>query len=703
MLKTVSTKTVGEQELKGHDIEMATQHKNYAGDIVNRLSTGIIIISKSGEIRSLNPAAARIFALSDYACPTDAPLEILIPSPALKNLVRDAIATGAEKRDVVIEVSLVGRGKRDLSVSIAPTKLEESAALALFIDDITAPLRVDASLKASEERFRMTFDLAAVGLAHIDMEGRICKVNGKLCNILGYSSQELLRMNIRQFVHRDDLKDIFKHAVSMVHDGLSAVSDERCYRHKRGHYIWVSVNVSTLREDPEGLRFIFAVEDISQRKQAEEKLAFIASHDALTSLPNRILAEDRLSNALIYARRARRCLAVMFVDLDRFKHINDSLGHGAGDTVIVEVARRLSAAVRTGDTVSRLGGDEFVVILADVAQEADIESITRAILHSMYQPMRITGQEIFVSASIGVAVYPKDGQDSASLLRNADTAMYRAKDFGRNNVQFYTEEMCTRIQDRLRIKCALRFALERNEFLLHYQPQVDIASGKIIGVEALIRWQREGHQIIPPANLIHIAEENGLIVPIGEWAVRTACSQQATWRAAGMPPIRVSVNLSARQFRHADLVDKIIGVLAETHCEPSDLSLEITESVLMDDPEIAATVLRRLSHMGVHLAIDDFGTGYSSLSYLKRFPIDTLKIDRSFVQDVTTDADDASIVRSIIALSHAMRMNVIAEGVETRNQLRFLREQGCDQMQGYLFSRPLAADELMHFLQKDNC
>jgi diguanylate cyclase (GGDEF)-like protein len=442
-------------------------------------------------------------------------------------------------------------------------------------------------------------------------------------------------------------------------------------------------------------RYITVVEDISRRKRAEEELLRLANHDALTLLPNRLLLQDRLSRAIVHGHRTGRQVAVLFIDLDRFKNINDSLGHDVGDQVIVEAARRLSASLRESDTVARQGGDEFVVVLADVADAEDVALVAQKILDSLFQPMLLQGQEIFPTGSLGISIYPRDGVDSRTLLKNADTAMYRAKAAGRNNFQFYARDMSVRARDHLKLEGALRRALERNEFVLHYQPQIDIKTGTVVGVEALLRWQPQGRQdMIAPVEFIPIAEETGLIVPIGEWVMATACAQHKAWRDAGLPPLRMSVNLSARQFQRQDLVRQVARLLREKECDASGLALEITESAVMENPEAAAETLRQLSDMGVHLAIDDFGTGYSSLSYLKRFPIHALKIDRSFVRDITADADDAAIVKSVIALAHSMKLDVIAEGVETVNQLDFLNDQGCDQMQGYYFSKPLPANQI---------
>ena len=588
-----------------------------------------------------------------------------------------------------------------VEVYLRAVQSEGRQLLVAAVRDITARLHAEVVLRESEERFRVAFNQAAVGLAHVAPDGRWLMVNRKLCEIVGYSQAEMLNMRFQDITHPEDVIADYALAQCMRNWELDEQSREKRYLHKSGYYIWVNLTTSTVRDaNGKPKYYSTVIEDISRRKQIEEELLHLANHDALTGLPNRWLLLDRLSQALVFANRVGTQVAVLLIDLDRFKNINDSLGHEVGDKIIREIGRRLSACTSTGDTVARLSGDEFALIRPDVIREEAVAVLAQHILAGLSQPMQIEGHEFYPTASIGIGIYPRDGRDGQALLKNADTAMYRAKDAGRNNFQFYAHEMNARALDRLKLESGLRRALERDEFVLHYQPQMDIASGRIVGVEALLRWAPPGQPMVFPNEFIPIAEETGFIVQIGEWVLRTACMQAYAWRDSGLfGALRIGVNLSARQFRQQAVADMVSQVLSATGCSPAALELEITESVVMEDPEAATLTLQKLSEMGVHLSIDDFGTGYSSLSYLKRFPINSLKIDKSFVRDITTDADDAAIAKAVIALAHSLKLKVIAEGVETQEQLAFLRVQECDYMQGYLLSRPLAIDELEQLLR----
>ncbi len=428
--------------------------------------------------------------------------------------------------------------------------------------------------------------------------------------------------------------------------------------------------------------------------QKEEKLNYLAYHDVLTGLPSRTLFLDRLAQALTNAHRHGDRLGVLFIDLDHFKNVNDSLGHHAGDILLKQVADMFSACMREGDTVARLGGDEFAVILESMAAEDDAWIVSQKILKLMTTPLTIEGHELLVSCSIGIALFPKDGEDAKALLQSADGALYLAKNKGRNNAQFCTAEMNAKALERLTLENELRQAINRHEFLLHYQPRVDIVSGEITGMEALVRWQHPVQGLLYPTEFIPVAEESGLIVPLGEWVLRTTCEQNKAWQRAGLKPVSVAVNLSARQFKQQDLVELVTRILQETELDPSYLELELTESMVMQNVEATIATLNQFKAIGVKLSIDDFGIGYSSLNYLKHFPIGFLKIDRSFVRDVTTNRDDAIIAKIIISMAHDLGLKVIAEGVETEEQKSFLSLHSCDEMQGYFFSTPIPAEEL---------
>jgi diguanylate cyclase (GGDEF)-like protein/PAS domain S-box-containing protein len=435
---------------------------------------------------------------------------------------------------------------------------------------------------------------------------------------------------------------------------------------------------------------------IESRRTAEE-IKHLAFHDALTDLPNRLLFYDRLTLALAHAHRTGRGLAVMFLDLDRFKVINDSLGHTLGDQLLRSIAMRARNLLREGDTLARLGGDEFVFLLPDVNDPADAVKIAEKVLQSFKHPFETAGQELFITASAGVSLYPHDGDDVETLLKNADIAMYRAKENGRDNYQLYTPELNRRAQSRMSLESNLRSALRDGDFTLLYQPQTDMKTEEILGVEALVYWNRDG-LLVAPSQFIPLAEETGLIVPLGHWVLRQACGQHRTWREEGIVPVRMSVNLSARQFLQADIVARIIATLEETQVEARWLDLEITESMAMDNAGQVLSTLRRLKRLGIHLTMDDFGTGYSSLGYLKNFPLDTLKIDRSFVMEMTLDPKDAAVVKAIISLAHGIGLRAIAEGVETEEQRELLLALGCDGFQGYLFSRPVTASRVAELL-----
>jgi diguanylate cyclase (GGDEF)-like protein len=443
---------------------------------------------------------------------------------------------------------------------------------------------------------------------------------------------------------------------------------------------------------------VIVFHDVSAARAMSLQMTYSAHHDVVTDLPNRVLLNDRICQAIALAHRQHKPVAVIFLDLDHFKHINDSLGHVIGDKLLQSVAKRLQACLRHSDTVSRQGGDEFVVLLTGIGSPAEAANAAKKLLLALGAPHFINGQILHISGSIGISTYPENGADAESLIQNADTAMYHAKENGRNNFQFFTEAMNRKAVERQALESNLRLALERNEFVLHYQPRVNLETGWIIGCEALIRWQQPGCELVSPSQFVSVAEECSLIIPIGRWVLREACRQGREWQKAGFPDLIISVNISSVEFRDSSFIDGVLTILADTGMPAQYLELKLTESVLMKDAEAAIRTLTRLKQMGINLAIDDFGTGYSSLSYLRLFPIDVLKIDQSFVQQITGDPDDSVLVSAIISMRKSLKHTVVAEGIESEQQKQYLQDQKCVEGQGHLFSRPLPAQDFASLL-----
>jgi diguanylate cyclase (GGDEF)-like protein len=490
--------------------------------------------------------------------------------------------------------------------------------------------------------------------------------------------------------------------VSTVNDNLTPIENqfvEALSEASRTTYQWLQAIMLAATPALLSLGTALSMRILQQRRRANDRVHHIAFHDDLTALPNRLMLNQRLDQALSRHRRAGSKLAILFMDLDRFKVINDSLGHEVGDVLLRQVADRLLAQSREGDTIARMGGDEFVVLIENHDNLKDISAYAHRLVEQLSAPYLLGKKDCHVTLSIGISVFPSDGNDSQALLKAADVAMYRAKEMGRNNYQYYLPSMNVHTLERLELESDLSRALERGEFLLHYQPKVEIATGLITGTEALLRWKHPVRGLVPPMDFISLAEETGLIVPIGEWVLATACAQNKIWQDRGLTKLGIAVNLSARQFSDSMLLAKLTRIIHASGLDPSSLELEITESVVMSHGECAVGVLEQLKLIGVQIAIDDFGTGYSSLGYLKRFPIDTIKVDRSFIRDIPADSGDMKIARAIIAMAHALRLKVVAEGVENAEQLKFLRAQRCDAVQGYFLYRPLPADEVADALE----
>ena len=558
--------------------------------------------------------------------------------------------------------------------------------------DVTERREAEEQLRLAAAVFENTQD----GVVITDTVPRILAINHAYHEITGYAEQEALGQspNILQSGRHDRP---FYQAMWASIEQTGHWQGEIWNRRKNGEVYPQWTTLSAVRNDQGELtNYVGVFTDISQLKQTEARLERLAHYDPLTELPNRLLFQSRMEHALERAQRQGNQVALLLIDLDRFKDVNDSLGHPAGDELLQKVVERMRQRLRDEDTLARLGGDEFVVLLERLARPQDAGRVAQELIDTLVQFFRLdSGAEVFISASIGISLFPEHGTTPRELTQHADAALYLAKDQGRHTYRYYTEALTRATQERLSLEARLRRALGRDELLVYYQPQVDIVSGRIVGAEALVRWLDPVEDMIMPDRFIHIAEESGLIIPLGEYVLRTACREAKAWTDAGLPALRLAVNLSPRQFIHPDLAGQILGVLQETGFDPNCLELELTESALMSDGGEAAMLLKQLRGLGVRLAIDDFGTGYSSLSYLRHFPLDTLKIDKSFVRDIPDHRDDMEIATAIIQLAHILGFTVLAEGVETEAQLNFLREHGCDLYQGFLFSKPVPASEFV--------
>ncbi|MFY0544398.1 putative bifunctional diguanylate cyclase/phosphodiesterase [Brevibacillus sp. H7] len=526
-----------------------------------------------------------------------------------------------------------------------------------------------------------------------DRKGTILLINPAFTKLTGYQKEEIIGKNPKILSSGRHGADFYVDMWTSIHES-GYWTGEIWNRRKNGENYLEHLSIQSIKDEKGKTVFYSATfRDITERKRFEEQIIHQAYHDNLTGLPNRFLFEDRILLELEHAALYQQSFAVIFIDLDRFKPINDSLGHAVGDLILQEVAKRLSSILRKTDTVSRLGGDEFIVLLPNIKSTQDVAEVSHKIVHSLSEPFYVSGHELFIGVSVGSSIFPIDGKDVKTLIKHADAAMYRAKENGGNTYQFYTHAMNTKVAERLKLETNLRKAVMRQEFQLYFQPQFQLHTGRVVGMEALLRWNHPEMGCIPPSRFIPLAEETGLILPIGEWVLWEACRQNIMWQEKGYPPMRVAVNISPFQFLQNDFVDMVTRIVKETGLSPNHLELELTESVFVRNLEKAAETLHECKSLGIQLSLDDFGTGYSSLSYLRRFPIHRLKIDQSFVQNISTSSTDLAIVSSIITMAHSLRLNVIAEGIENGNQVTFLKQIHCDMGQGYFFEKPLSKED----------
>lgn len=659
------------------------------------IDDAIISMTLDGIIQSWNPGAEAIFGYTELIGQS---MQVLLPPDRLD-----------EASDVLLRIS---RGEKlnhfetmrlckdgmliRISATILPVYDDQGRVVGAseIIRDIT-------EYKIAEEQLRIAAAVFATHEAIVvtDADANIIRVNQAFEDITGYSSADALGKNPRILKSGHHDKGFYK---AMWQQLLASGSwkGEIWDRRKTGEIYPKWLSISVVRDDAGNItHYVSSFTDISERKASEERVRHLAYHDPLTGLANRFSLHERLTQALDLAVRNKRLLAIMLLDLDHFKIINDTLGHPTGDQLLIQVAQRLSSSVRHSDFVARLGGDEFVIMLPEIDASGDVAHVADKILKSLSEPYLINGQELRTSPSIGICLYPEDATEDQDLIKKADVAMYHAKANGRGNYQFFNEGMQQAALKRIRIERDLRVALVKQQFMLHYQPQLDLTTGQLVAVEALVRWQHPEHGMVSPMEFIPIAEETGLIIPIGDWVIQEACRQLAQWRTGGINHIRMSVNLAASQFSDRDLPARIQEILAQYDLPSGSLDLEVTESMTMKSPTDTVAMMKVLTGHGQSLSIDDFGTGYSSLAYLKLFPISTLKIDRSFVKDIETDADDASICDITVLLAHKLGMKVVAEGVETEAQLKYLLSIGCEKIQGYLISRPLPADQMERFIR----
>jgi diguanylate cyclase (GGDEF)-like protein/PAS domain S-box-containing protein len=670
--------------------------ERWLSSVLRGVDDSVIATDAQGFIRLVNPAAERLLGCSASAVQGRLACEVIGLEDAQSGEPTPlALAAGtpvAELAGAAVLVACDGaRVPVDVSAGTIGDEQGQPMGAALVLHDMRERVAAEQRLAHSEHRFRSAFDNAPLGLALVDRDNRFVRVNHALCRLLGASAEQLVGTEQSQFGEPADIaiEKEFQH--DLLCGRSDAVQFDRRYRTRDGRVVWALVSATLLPANEEPPHFLIQINDLTERKKAEEELAHLAHHDALTGVANRMLLAEEVEHGIALARRHQCRLAVVFIDLDYFKHINDSLGHEAGDTVLKVIAARLAGSVRESDIVGRMGGDEFVVVLSEVDDARDVLSLTDKLRTECARPVWLDGHEIQLSTSMGVSLFPDDAQDFRTLLRFADSALYHAKTEGRNNVQFYLPELTARMEMRLRLAAGLRVALERHELELYYQPIMSVDDNRPAAAEALIRWNHPELGLLLPDTFLPVLGEVSMGEPVGAWAIGEACRRAALWNAGRAMPLRVGVNVTAAQFKSGALVPTIERALRESSLPSNCLCIEITEQHLLGDSEHTRATMAALKALGVHVAIDDFGTGYSSLSYISRFRPNELKIDQSLVADVDTDSERAALVIAALAMARSLKLAVVTEGVETEAELAFLRAHGCDMAQGYLYARPCPA------------
>jgi diguanylate cyclase (GGDEF)-like protein/PAS domain S-box-containing protein len=668
-------------------------------------STTDAVISVDQELRIVvfNPMAERMFGYS-FAEVRGQPLDMLLPQH-YRGTHAESIArfgrAGETRRRMGAFGTVVGLTRAGDEIAVAATISQWSDGAAKIYTVVLRPVDLVTEVEDSKAVLAAIVESAEDAIVGKTLDGIIRTWSPGARRMFGYEAAEIIGKSVTILLPADR-QDEERLILERIRAGERIETFESQRVCKDGSVVDVSLTISPIRSESGAIIGASKIaRNITERKRQESRIEHLGTHDGLTDLPNAILIRDRTAQAILHARRSGRHVALLFVDLDRFKLINDGYGHPFGDDVLRAVAARLVVALREGDSVARLGGDEFLILLHEVGKRADAYSVTQKVLELIRRPIEIAGRTVHLTASIGVSLHPQDGDEVETLIGNADIAMYRSKEHGGDFYHFFTTEMSEKTRRRVRLESELRRALELRQLDLVYQPKIDLATGRISGCEALLRWQHPELGAIAPAQFIPIAEETGLILPIGDWVLRTACAQNKLWQDAGLRSIVMAVNLSARQFRQQDVVRWVRAILVETGLAAQALELELTESLLADDSEHVVGAIDALKRLGIRLSIDDFGTGYSSLAYLKRFRVDSLKIDQSFVRNLLLEPDDRTIALAIIALAHNLRMSATAEGVETADQCRVLRDNGCDAIQGFLFSPAVAPERIAPMLIED--